>query len=117
PVAWLNAPWYALALLQTGEEDAAHRLLDRHLAGVIGAETDLSPPQRNLYLAANYAVRQRDRDAIAALEQVAANGYPLSWGILGTLAPLEDIRLFDRLPQDSRFSRVVRMMSHTSMPG
>lgn len=117
PAAWLNAPWYAYALLANNETEAAHRLLDRHLAGVIASELTLSTTKSQLYLAANFAVRKRNQDALTALERAATGGFELSWGALGTPAPLSEIALLSELPQNTRFSEIIERLARSPLRG
>ncbi|MFU8878608.1 MAG: hypothetical protein ACNA7E_10740, partial [Wenzhouxiangellaceae bacterium] len=93
PAAWTYAPWYALALAETGRGQEAGRLLDRHLAGVLVVESTLEATRRNLYLAANHAVAGRSADAAARLERAGRGGLATTFGALGGLHSLADCRI------------------------
>ncbi|MDT8321241.1 MAG: tetratricopeptide repeat protein [Xanthomonadales bacterium] len=106
PVAWEYAPWYALALRESGREQEANRLLDRHLAGVISVETTLDPASRSLFLAANHAVAGRLEDAANRLEQARKNGLLMTFGALGGLHALTDCRILGEAARSPRTSMV-----------
>lgn len=93
PAAWTYAPWYALALRETGREKDARRLLDRHLAGVLSVESTLDPVARMLYLAAHHSVGGRAADAAALLEESFQRGMFGTYGVMGGLHRLADSRL------------------------
>lgn len=91
--AWTYAPWYALALRETGRAQDARRLLDRHLAGVLTVESTLDPVTRLLYLAAHHSVGGRTADAAAMLEKSFKRGLFETYGVMGGLHQLADSRL------------------------
>lgn len=99
PVAWIYAPWYALALQETGRQQDARRLLDRHLAGVLSVESTLEPATRNLYLAANHSVAGRPADAATRLEKALQRGMVRTHGVMGGLHPLASSRLLGETVQ------------------
>ncbi|MCA1779920.1 MAG: hypothetical protein LC637_11210, partial [Xanthomonadaceae bacterium] len=102
--AWINAPWYALALRDSGRAQDARRLLDRHLTGVLAAESSLEAVRRNLYLAANHAVSGRSEDAVARLDRALASGLHPTWGVLGGLQAISDSRLLGGIANDPKLA-------------
>jgi|GEM_PF-5930123 len=114
PAAWTYAPWYALALAQTGRGQEAGRLLDRHLAGVLVVESTLEAARRNLYLAANHAVAGRSVEAAARLEQAGRSGLATTFGVLGGLHSLADCRI---LGEPARAPGMALVFEGAGVPG
>lgn len=101
------APWFARALMKTGEEASAHRLLDRHLAGVILVESDLSAAQSDLYLAANFATGSRQDDAARALERAITDSFRVTRGALGDPVDIKQSELFASMREGDSFSQLM----------
>ena len=100
PAAIRYAPWFARALAQVGREAEARRLLDRHLAGLIVVEDELTAAVSGIYFAANYAARGRDDDAGLALELAVDDGFRLTTGALGDPVDITQSTLLSRLEID-----------------
>ncbi|HSM29401.1 MAG TPA: hypothetical protein VK854_01770 [Woeseiaceae bacterium] len=106
PAAIRYAPWFAKALMQVDRDAEARRLLDRHLAGLIVIEANLSPAESGVYFAANYAARGRTADAELALDRAVDDGFRLTLGALGGPVDITQSTLMSSLDLDA--SRIRR---------
>lgn len=116
PVAWTYAPWYALALRESGREQDARRLLDRHLAGVLSVESMLDPVARMLYLAAHHSVGGRAADAAALLEKSFQRGMFGTYGVMGGLHRLADSRLLGEAAKHPKVKLALESTDSASSP-